>query len=90
MLGEINTVITEMATTSEFKTGWDKLEVTIGPHQIVTLSWPSWKLKVCSFKILTENELDVTHIETLDTLYEDGNTFLWKTQKTTQIKIGIK
>jgi hypothetical protein len=81
MLDGINTVITEMATTSEFKDGWDKLEVTIGPQQIITLSWPAWKLKVCSFKILTDSAQDVTQIETLDTLYEDGNSFSWKTNK---------
>lgn len=81
MLDGINAVITEMATTSEFKDGWDKLEVTIGPQQIITLSWPAWKLKVCSFKISTDGAQDVTQIETLDTLYENGNSFLWKTNK---------
>lgn len=84
MLGDINTVVTEMAETSEFKNGWSKLEITVGPQQIVTLSWPAWKLKVCSFKIpndLKQTNIDITDIETLDALYEHGESFVWKTQK---------
>ncbi len=88
MLGDINTVITEMALTSEFKSGWDKLEITIGPTQIVTLTWPAWKLKICSFRVpssVLSNKSNlsssVLNIETLDTLYEKGDSFVWKTGK---------
>lgn len=81
MLDGINTVINEMATTSEFKDGWDKLEVTVGPQQIVSLTWPAWKLKICSFKIPANEHVDVTQIETLDPLYDLNDTFAWKTFK---------
>jgi hypothetical protein len=88
MLGDINTVITEMALTSEFKSGWDKLEITIGPTQIVTLTWPAWKLKICSFRVpssVLSNKSNISssvlNIETLDTLYEKGDSFVWKTGK---------
>jgi len=88
MLGDINTVINEMASTSEFKNGWDKLEVTIGPSQIITLSWPAWKLKICSFRIPTNALMRAENInsividfETLDALYEKGESFVWRTGK---------
>lgn len=88
MLGDINTVINLMAETSEFKNGWDKLEITVGPSQIITLSWPAWKLKICSFRISPSALMTTTNVEkialeleTLDTLYERNDTFIWKTGK---------
>ena len=88
MLGDINTVINEMAATSEFKNGWDKLEITVGPNQIITLSWPLWKLKICSFRIPPSALMKIENIssvvidfETLDALYEKGDSFIWRTGK---------
>lgn len=88
MLGDISTIIDEMASTSEFKNGWDKIEITVGPNKIITLSWPAWKLKICSFRINPSANLTAEHIaglaldlETLDTLYENGDTFVWRTNK---------
>jgi hypothetical protein len=93
MLNDIHTVVTEMAKTSDYENGWDKLELTVGPSQIITLSWPPWKLKICSFKIdsidlikLNSIEDAALEIETLDTLYESGETFIWKTSKNTNVK----
>jgi len=93
MLNDIHAVVTEMAKTSDYENGWDKLELTVGPSQIITLSWPPWKLKICSFKIdsidlikLTSIEDAALEIETLDTLYESGETFIWKTSKNTNVK----
>ena len=93
MLNDIHTVVTEMAKTSDYADGWDKLELTVGPSKIITLSWPAWKLKICSFKIdsidfikLNSIEDAALEIETLDTLYESGETFIWKTSKNTNAK----
>jgi hypothetical protein len=88
MLGDIHTIVTEMAKTSDYEDGWSKLELTVGPSQIITLSWPAWKLKICSFRVSSSDLLKLNRLEelaleleTLDTLYESGETFIWKTNK---------
>jgi hypothetical protein len=88
MLGDINAVINEMAATSDFKDGWAKIEITVAQNNIITLGWPAWKLKICSFKlspatlVQAKNVADIAlEIETLDTLYEQGDTFIWRTNK---------
>lgn len=88
MLGDINIIINEMASTSEFKSGWEKLEITVGPNKIITLGWPAWKLKICSFRVnpaaltATKNIAQLAlDLETLDALYEKGDTFVWCTNK---------
>ncbi len=88
MLSDINEILDEMARTSEFADGWKKIEVTVGPNNIVTLSWPLWKLKIVSFRV---NPHDIAvckdmsalalNIEVLDNLYEDGDTYMWKTNR---------
>jgi hypothetical protein len=88
MLSDINTIIDEMARTSEFADGWKKIEITIGPNQIITLGWPAWKLKIVSFRVSNHDLSTIRdvrdlalNIEVLDNLYEDGDTFIWKTTR---------
>ena len=43
MLGDLDKIIHEMSVTSEYESGWQKLEITVSPSNIITLSWPAWK-----------------------------------------------
>lgn len=88
MLSDINEILDEMARTSEFADGWKKIEVTVGPNNIVTLSWPNWKLKIVSFRVNNSNVIKsqdlntlALNLEVLDNLYEDGDSFMWKTNR---------
>ena len=77
MLGDLDKIIHEMSVTSEYESGWQKLEITVSPSNIITLSWPAWKLKIVSFKAepsafmqAASLEQYALNLEALDTLYE--------------------
>lgn len=79
-----------MSVTSEYESGWQKLEITVSPSNIITLSWPAWKLKIVSFKAepsafmqAASLEQYALNLEALDTLYEINDTYVWKTFKNT-------
>jgi len=88
MLGDIEKIIRMMAVTSEYQAGWSKLETTVTNTNIVTLSWPSWKLKIVSFKVdpsefvkASSIEEYAMNLEALDNIYDIEEEFVWKTFK---------
>jgi len=88
MLSDIEKIISSMAATSACKSGWDKLETTVSQSNIVTLSWPAWKLKIISFKVDKHDYENCNSIEefslnidALDNIYDIFDDFVWRTNR---------